>query len=475
MPSSAVQLQAGHVDGPGVRPKDFDLGKQAGGLQVARVIPDEVAVGTGTGPDAHREHLDLEGREHGALGAHLLGDGDLVAQPLPRVRGRPLAHVVEGREVVGCLLRVGPRVRRWRLRRADADNGLEGRVVQDRHVRVEDLPKGLVGLVEGAYGDIVKGLQRRGVAAAVALPGSQSACGVALAQRCVVLGSLAARLAHRREDDQLEGARVQDARDRLAADGDVGDVLDVSEVDHGLTVAFVVSEGHPGHLHLLLCHRRLGAAWQRRRLRRQLHLHLALPPVGVPVAYPLEVPNLCLWLDVQVVAEARNALEGHRLAVQSSLQVDLELLRPAPGRLLEADLLLAIRLPEGRVLCVVALFVSCQRPPQGRLLRLRVRRHLHPRLKEAVRICSAVQRPRRLAAPSGVLRTVPLGNSGHLRKAGERCSPRGDRPQGPSSPSSVRATAGAPQRPRPAVSGTGGRQGRPAGAGAGGGGLGSAP
>mmetsp|Transcript_10728 Transcript_10728/g.28495 ORF Transcript_10728/g.28495 Transcript_10728/m.28495 type:complete len:254 (-) Transcript_10728:65-826(-) len=222
-------------------------------------MPDEVPVRSGVSAHADRERPHPEVVEDGRGVAELERPLDHLPRARARVGWRRLVlpevalHRLEGP------LGVRPRVGRGRFGRPDADHGLQPSGAQPRHARVHDLPEHLLALLERPYGHHVGCLLRVGVAATVRLHRVQGAVLVRGALRGVVLAGHPAGLAGGGEDDELEGARVEDPCDRLPAHAEVGDVLHVAHVLHDLPPA--VREG------VQRWRRRLPRGVLRRRLR----------------------------------------------------------------------------------------------------------------------------------------------------------------------------------------------------------------
>mmetsp|Transcript_83753 Transcript_83753/g.227057 ORF Transcript_83753/g.227057 Transcript_83753/m.227057 type:complete len:212 (-) Transcript_83753:351-986(-) len=196
------------------------------------VLPGDVAVGARLLPEAHRERLNVEILQHGGGLGNLYRRVDGILHTLQQSLGRLRTILVERTDVLVCLLRGLPRVRRGRLGGAHAHDRLERRVLQDWHLRADHLPESLVLVLEGGQAKKISCLHRVGVATAVRLNSHEFACSVGAALPRVVLARQTTRTANVRENHQVEGTGVNDTSDGLLAHGQVRDVLHIPVIQH---------------------------------------------------------------------------------------------------------------------------------------------------------------------------------------------------------------------------------------------------
>mmetsp|Transcript_34510 Transcript_34510/g.107178 ORF Transcript_34510/g.107178 Transcript_34510/m.107178 type:complete len:512 (-) Transcript_34510:27-1562(-) len=217
-----------------------------------RVVPDDEAVGAVLFAHADGELRDAPSVQHGQLVAQLDGDLDHPLRVVHGLLGRDHRLVVVGGQVLDVVVDLLPDLQQRGLRGPHADDGLERRVLEHRHLRVDDLPEHLSGSWIGPDGDLLEALVAPGAAAAVVLRRGQGAGLVGVAETPAVVGGDGAGGAVGAEHHQLEGAGVDDARDDLLAHLDVGHVLRVAKVDHGLhDVAHAVGmAGAAAHCHV---------------------------------------------------------------------------------------------------------------------------------------------------------------------------------------------------------------------------------
>mmetsp|Transcript_11912 Transcript_11912/g.32604 ORF Transcript_11912/g.32604 Transcript_11912/m.32604 type:complete len:335 (+) Transcript_11912:553-1557(+) len=245
---SGAKLHVRHAHGPGVLAQDLEGREDVWVIEGGGVIPDEVSRRAGVLPQADRKDPDVVGLDERGLQAQLRRERGVGAQALLGEVRRELGILGQvPHHHVDVVLHELPSVGARRLGRPHSDDRIEGGILQNRHVCGRGVPEAEVHRLVRADGDLVKALPDCYAAAAkvhgllklrVPEVGALAAC----VDACLAAG-VAALVKHH----EVEGARVNEAGDRLAADGDVAKVLHVQVVvqelplrllDHDATAHF---------------------------------------------------------------------------------------------------------------------------------------------------------------------------------------------------------------------------------------------
>mmetsp|Transcript_38597 Transcript_38597/g.122680 ORF Transcript_38597/g.122680 Transcript_38597/m.122680 type:complete len:299 (+) Transcript_38597:304-1200(+) len=213
-----VQPNVGEVHAPTVVPHDRHAAEKLRLLLGRPVVPYEHAAGAGPGSEAQGEVQAVEALEGGHVLAQLVGHSDPQFGLGGRCVGRLVAGLVVLRDVGDRGIRQVPGVRRGRLGRAEAQQGLEGGVGRGGQLGKLHVPEGLVGSGERPDREVVVGHLRGQAATTIALLCREYAFGEAAAEAGEVARAVlaAAGLAVGAEDHELVRARVGQRLNRLA-------------------------------------------------------------------------------------------------------------------------------------------------------------------------------------------------------------------------------------------------------------------
>mmetsp|Transcript_111482 Transcript_111482/g.296274 ORF Transcript_111482/g.296274 Transcript_111482/m.296274 type:complete len:254 (+) Transcript_111482:682-1443(+) len=200
------------------------------------IVPDEEALRAGLPAQADREGVGAQGLQQLRLRQrilqHLLDLDFLLLEMRWDGCARRTCAVLD----LFSLLQEAPGLHLWLPRRANANDRVECSVLQNRHLAVHGHPHGLVAGAVAADLDRISPVLGLARSTAVTVDlGSLSS----LKRRAAGLVERAgptAGAAPCGKHDELEGSGVHDPRDRLPSDIDVGVVLDVTLVPHGLPV-----------------------------------------------------------------------------------------------------------------------------------------------------------------------------------------------------------------------------------------------